>query len=307
MATPRSQLVDPEVPLHYHLISRCVRRSYLCGRDARTGKDYNHRKQWLTQRMFKLARCFAVEIDGYAIMDNHFHLVVYYDPQACHHWSNEEVATRWIQAFPPRSSSSSPEEQTATATLHHDALLQQPERLQQYRRTLGSLSAFMKHLKQPIAWRANREDGCSGHFFEDRFYSGALLCEDSVLATMAYVDLNPFRAKIAASIEQCQDTSIANRLQVAASDPKRLAQALAPLVSGLTDSDRVLPMSLSDYCEHLSSLIDYQPDDVPGRELTWFNRVASIRKRQRAYGFEQAQKNWALRRGWRRSCPAMGS
>jgi|GEM_PF-5784901 len=124
---------------------------------------------------------------------------------------------------------------------------------------------------------------------------------------MAYVDLNPFRAKIAASIEQCQDTSIANRLQVAASDPKRLAQALAPLVSGLTDSDRVLPMSLSDYCEHLSSLIDYQPDDVPGRELTWFNRVASIRKRQRAYGFEQAQKNWALRRGWRRSCPAMGS
>ena len=52
----------------------------------------------------------------------------------------------------------------------------------------------MKHLKQPIAWRANREDGCTGHFFESRFYSGALLDEAALIAAMVYVDLNPIRA-----------------------------------------------------------------------------------------------------------------
>mgnify|MGYP006085397397 FL=1 len=71
-----------------------------------------------------------------------------------------------------------------------------PERLVHARQTLGSLSMFMKHLKQPIAYQANKEDRCSGHFFEGRFYSGALLDENAVIAAMAYVDLNPIRAKI---------------------------------------------------------------------------------------------------------------
>ncbi len=53
----------------------------------------------------------------------------------------------------------------------------------------------MKHLKQPIFYQANREDKCSGHFFEGRFYSGALLDENAVTAAMAYVDLNPIRAR----------------------------------------------------------------------------------------------------------------
>ena len=61
---------------------------------------------------------------------------------------------------------------------------------------LGSLSAFMQHLKQPIARRANIEDGVTGHFFEKRFYSGALLDEEALLTAMAYVDLNPVRAGI---------------------------------------------------------------------------------------------------------------
>ena len=95
MATPRSKLVDNAVALGYHLVSSCVRRAWLCGRDQRTGKDYSHRKRWLVGRMLALARCFAVEIDAYAVMSNHFHLVVHYDPKACESWSDAEVATRW--------------------------------------------------------------------------------------------------------------------------------------------------------------------------------------------------------------------
>ncbi len=67
----------------------------------------------------------------------------------------------------------------------------------------------MQHLKQPIARRANEEDGCKGHFFEQRFYSGALLSEE---AAMAYVDVNPVRAKLARRLAQCQHASISARL-----------------------------------------------------------------------------------------------
>ena len=101
MTTPRSNLVDPDTPLYYHLVSRCVRRAWLCGRDAKSGKDYSHRKKWLIERMLHLAQCFAVEIDAFAIMSNHFHLVVFFDPTANSKWSDEEVAYRWVEAFPP--------------------------------------------------------------------------------------------------------------------------------------------------------------------------------------------------------------
>ena len=91
----------------------------------------------------------------------------------------------------------------------------------------------MKHLKQPIARRANEESGTKGHFHDSRFYSGALLSEAALLAAMAYVDLNPVRAGIAERIEACAHTSIAERLQE--NSAEALEAYLAPLVSGLDD------------------------------------------------------------------------
>ena len=211
MATPRSKLIDSQLALHYHIVSRCVRRSWLCDRDPHSGKNYNHRKAWLTSRLFHLAQYFAVEVDAYTIMSNHFHLVLFYDPLACDTWSDEEVAYRWSEAFPPRLVKPDAEELESRKQSQREGLLKSPERLASARRTLGSLSDLMKHLKQPIAWRANREDKCTGHFFEQRFYPGALLSEQAVLAAMVYVDLSPVRAGIPESVGQCQDSSIAAR------------------------------------------------------------------------------------------------
>ncbi len=91
----------------------------------------------------------------------------------------------------------------------------------------------MKHLKQPIAWRVNREDNCTGHFFESRVYSGALLSEQAVLATTAYVDLNPVRPKFCDTIESDEHTSIYRRLQHLETSPEQLHEMLKPLESGL--------------------------------------------------------------------------
>jgi REP element-mobilizing transposase RayT len=296
MATPRSRLIDDKLSLHYHLISRCVRRSWLCGRNS--GKNYDHRKQWLKSRMFHLAKYFAVDVDAYTIMSNHFHLVVFYDPLACNKWSDSEVAYRWTEAFPPRLVGHSQEELELRKQWQRDSLLESPERLASARVCLGSLSAFMKHLKQPIAWRANREDKCTGHFFEGRFYSGALLCEEAVLAAMAYVDLNPVRAKIANSIEQCSDSSIAMRLQM--NSPERLREALVPLVSGTTHP-RPLTMTLGDYIKRLRLLTD-EPESSQRSEAEhrWFASVAAIRRRQRAYGLVDELKDWVMRHRYKR-------
>lgn len=247
-----------------------------------------------------LARCFAVEVHALSIMDDHFHLVVYYDPKACTRWSDEEVVDRWNAAFPPALRSDDALEREAAIVRQREHLLSVPERIPAMRTTLGSLSAFMKHLKQPIAWRANREDGCLGHFFESRFYSGALLSEEAVVAAMAYVDLNPVRAKIARTLEECKDSSIAMRLEALANSQARVRDYLAPLVSGIDRASPKVPITLADYCVHLTLLIAPAQTSTDAVNL-WFTRVAAFRKRQRAYGIAEALESWTSARGWRRT------
>ena len=304
-ATPRARLVDKELPMHYHLISRCVRLAWLCGNDKRGRKKYDHRKDWLVERLFHLAKCFAVEIDGFAIMSNHFHLVVYYDPLACYSWDDAEVARRWTQAFPPRVSPDRPQELEALQEIEREALMQDAVQLERRRLSLGNLSSFMQHLKQPIAWKANREDKCTGHFFEKRFYSGALLDEKAVLASMAYVDLNPVRARICEDIEGYENTSIYRRMAHLANSPEKLHEVLQPLVSGLGSRSTSLWVNLADYIHHLRILSASSEEPVTDEQAAWFNQVASIRKRQRAYGLIDELKTWVLRQGWRRTGDAL--
>ena len=136
MATARALLVDPDHALNYHLVSRCVRRSWLCGWDSIRRKDCTPRKDALEKRLFRLVRCFAVELHGFAIMSNHFHLVVRYDPLACHRWSAQEVAERWVAAIAPDSVLEDPQRRQARI----DALIAEPDDIERLRQRLGSMS-----------------------------------------------------------------------------------------------------------------------------------------------------------------------
>jgi len=62
--------------------NRCVRRTFFCGVDELTKRDYSHRKDWLENRLLELSQIFAVGIFAYAIMDNYYHIVFHLDPQA---------------------------------------------------------------------------------------------------------------------------------------------------------------------------------------------------------------------------------
>ena len=94
MTKPRKQLVAVEDTPYYHLVSRCVRRSFLYGIDHQSGKNFEHRRQWIEERIRILSSLFAIDICSYAVMSNHVHLVVNLMPQQSEGWSDDEVIER---------------------------------------------------------------------------------------------------------------------------------------------------------------------------------------------------------------------
>ena len=210
MTSPRRQIVDPVEAGFYHCISRCVRRAFLCGADAVSGRSFEHRKDWVEDRLLELAAMFAVGVYAYAVMSNHVHVVIYLAPGASLAWSPEEIAERWVRLFPVRAIDGRVD---VDATHHRaQAMLGNPERLAECRSRLASLSWFMRCLNEPIARRANREDMCTGRFWEGRFKCQALLDDQAVLACMSYVDLNPVRAGVVPDLASSGHTAIKRRL-----------------------------------------------------------------------------------------------
>jgi len=89
MTIARKDIVDDQTPGFYHCTNRCVRRTFLCGVDELTGNNYSHRKDWLERRMLELCQIFSIEIYAYAILDNHYHIVLHLDPLEPQNWSNK--------------------------------------------------------------------------------------------------------------------------------------------------------------------------------------------------------------------------
>jgi hypothetical protein len=193
----------------YHCISRCVRRAFLCGEDSYTGKNYEHRREWVRERIEFLSGLFGMEIFAYAVMSNHLHLVIRSRPDRVWAWSQREVAERWCKLFRGKAAI---QRGDAYDAVKFQRLLGDAEALEQCRTRLKDLSWFMRCLSEPLARRANQEDACTGRFWEGRFKCQRLLDEGAMLACMAYVDLNPVRARMADGLEDCHFTSVYDRV-----------------------------------------------------------------------------------------------
>jgi REP element-mobilizing transposase RayT len=207
MAIARRLLVDPSVTRWYHCVTRCVRRAFLLGE----GPD--DRKKWIEQRLQELAEIFAVAVGGFTVLDNHLHLLVRLDPDVAAGWSDEDVVRRWGRLFPPRDKSRQPLPVTREWT---EWRLKDGGWVATARERLQNLGWFMKCLKEPLSRLANRQDQTRGAFFEGRFKSVAILDEESLLATCAYIDLNPVAAGIVTVPEASPYTSIKTRVEHAA-------------------------------------------------------------------------------------------
>lgn len=219
MPIARKHLVNDARPGAFHVISRCVRRAYLCGDRA------DHRRSWVRALIRQASAAFAVDVLAYAVMSNHLHIVVQTDPARVAGWSAHEVATRWAAAHPRTGPDGAPAPWSPAEIAERAADGLWVERI---RARLRSLSWFMKCVKERLARRANRDDGCTGHFWEGRFRSVPLLDQGAVIAAMAYVDLNPIRAGLAETPEASDYTSVQDRC--AARQAHRAAQ-LVPALS----------------------------------------------------------------------------
>ena len=220
MTRPRSELIDRENGGIYHVGGRCVRRAMLCGEDPVSGLDLSHRRGWIVDLALHFAEIFTVHVVEFAVMSNHYHLVVLYQPKDRLELGDEDVARRWLRLFPPRD--------TAQLEAAVAGLLDDPDRLAVLRGRLGDLSWYMARLNETVARMANAEDGCTGRFWQGRFASKDLPDERSVWACMAYDALNPVRAGIADGVEDADHTGLQARLQEAEAEPERLDEPLAP-------------------------------------------------------------------------------
>ncbi|ALM91359.1 MULTISPECIES: transposase [Alteromonas] len=248
MPRPRKSLICLDETPYYHCVSRCVRRAFLCGKDRFSGKSFEHRRQWVENRLLKLASVFAIDVCAYAVMSNHTHTVLRVDKTLALAMSPEEVLTRWH-------------------TLHNGTLLtrqfmnrdQRPNLseaqiksvlacVEVYRKRLYDISWFMRLLNEFIARKANKEDECTGRFWEGRFKSQALLDESALLACMAYVDLNPIRAGNAKTPEKAMYTSVKRRIAKAKTN-KQPTELLPFIGDSQQNKLKGLPFRVDDYLQ----------------------------------------------------------
>ncbi|MDV6034206.1 MAG: hypothetical protein F9B45_29755 [Phycisphaera sp. RhM] len=206
----RSEQVAGDVVSIVHAVQRCVRRAFLAGVDQVTGKDYGFRREWIRRRMEALASVFGVDVLSYAVMSNHMHLILRNRPDVVAAWTDQEVAIRWLKVFPGRRIEEHLGEPTENDV---QMLVCDRERLAEVRRRLSDISWFMRSLSEPIARMANRQDECTGRFWEGRFKLQRITDEAGLLACAMYVDLNPVRAALAESPDQSVHTSGYDRIK----------------------------------------------------------------------------------------------
>jgi hypothetical protein len=167
----KSQISLIDTP-YYHCVSRCVCRSFLCGEDKLSGQNYEHRRGWVEDRLLFLASVFSIDICAYAVMSNHTHVVLCVDKDLAESGSIKEVIVNWHQLHKGtfltqkylRGDELSPGERITF-----------DETVEIYRQRLYDISWLMRNLNEYIAREANKEDECTGRFWEGRFISQALL------------------------------------------------------------------------------------------------------------------------------------
>lgn len=261
MTISRAQQIDLSVTPYYHCINRCVRRAFLCGEDNLTGKSYEHRRGWISDKIKSLAEMFSIDVAAYAIMSNHYHIVLRVDKERAEQWNSLEVIERWgkVFTFPVLITRFIKGECTSSAQLKTV-----DEIIEKWRERLYDISWFMRLLNENIARESNREDEVTGRFWEGRFKSQALLDEQALITCMAYVDLNPIRADMAKTPEQSDFTSMQERIQSAL---RKQPNALLPFVNHAKNKETAIPFEHNDYLELVDwsgrAILEYKRGSIP--------------------------------------------
>lgn len=260
MPTPRKQLISLIDTPWYHCVTKCVRRAWICGVDPYDGRDYSHRRQWVVDRMNHLTQAFSIDIASYAIMSNHYHLVLRVDTEKAARWSWQDVVRQWHIAYDGNMLSQRFMRDEALTSAERKVLQKSAET---WRKRLISISWFMGALNEHIARQSNQEDKITGRFWEARFHSQALLDQQAILACSVYCDLNPIRAELADTPETSDYTSIQKRIEAAKNNsvPNNLLRFEG---AAKHEQQPGIPCALEDYIELVDATGRIIRDDKRG-------------------------------------------
>ena len=171
----------------YHVGSRCVDRTFRFNDDDKTH---------IVDQLRRMATFCGIEVNTYAVMTNHFHILVHVLPKG--ELTDDELVTRVAALY---GHDKAEEFRSGWTAYRRDGGAVAMQRLEEERgallRRMGDLSIYMKELKQWISRDYNRKVGRVGTLWEDRFWS--CLLEDSaetLSAVAAYIDRNAVRAGI---------------------------------------------------------------------------------------------------------------
>ena len=273
MTVPRRSLISLEDTPYYHCYARCVRRAFLFGDDKYSGVNYDHRREWIRDKIMSQLEVFAIDCCAYAVMSNHYHVVLFVDENKAKNWDNREVLRRWKQLYNLSFLTQKFYNKESLTKVELDTV---HANIELYRDRLMDISWFMRGINESVARRANAEDDCKGRFWDGRFKSQALLDEQALLTCMTYVDLNPISANMAQSPVESDFTSIQERIE-------NKNTALKPFGNHNQD----IPFLLGDYLALvdftgraiINEYQDYIPDELPdillrfGLNNTWLNQI----------------------------------
>jgi REP element-mobilizing transposase RayT len=148
------------------------------------------------RRMMRKAEAFSgVRVLTYAVMSNHFHLLVEVPERG--EVDEAELLRRVTALYGAPYAANMARQWDEWRRAGADYLVgEQQDRL---RLRMGDVSAFVKTLKQRYSMSYNSRYTRTGTLWEDRFKSVLVENGESAKATVAaYIDLNPVRAKIVA-------------------------------------------------------------------------------------------------------------
>ena len=181
-----------------------------CGGPTCSARESSTVNDWIERRLQELAQIFSVTVAAFAVLDDRLHVLVRLDPDVAKRWSNDDVVRRWARLSPPRDKYRQP---TPVSDGWVKSQRKDSRGVATARERLQSLSWFMKCLKEPLSRLANREEQTRGAFFEGRFKSVAILDEEALIVTCAYIDMLPVATGIARTAEAGKHTSIRQRVK----------------------------------------------------------------------------------------------
>jgi len=185
-----ARLKVKDEPAVYHIMSRTALAGFVIG-DAE--------KEYLLGIIKKTSSAYFVQVFGFCIMDNHFHLLVRMNPGS--DYSDEEIRKRHKYYYGEKGNLELSEGQ-----------------IPYFRERWSDLSEYMKDIKQAFSRYFNKRNNRKGYFWSERFKSVLVEKGETLINCLAYIDLNPVRAGIVNRPEEYRWSSLGYHMQTGNKD-----------------------------------------------------------------------------------------